>query len=107
MKDVRDVKRLYLSGNAVPTSFPTEQFFNLVYLELAMCQLTSLPVNLASLIPNVRVLNLNFNFIDDLTPLTGLTRLNKLTVLGARLEKCRPIAKVLASMPELELLDLR
>jgi Leucine-rich repeat (LRR) protein len=107
MSHVRDVKRLYLSGNPIPTSFPSEKFFNLVYLELAMCQLTSLPANLASVVPNVRVLNLNFNFLEDLSPLVGLTRLTKLTILGARLSKCRPVVTVLGTMPELESVDLR
>ncbi|KAL8290415.1 hypothetical protein RQP46_002673 [Phenoliferia psychrophenolica] len=104
---IRDVKRLYLSGNPIPPSFPSTTFFSLVYLELAMCGLTSLPENLAALVPNVRTLNLNFNFLDSLDQLEGLPRLRKLTVLGARLEKCRPVARVLQSMPELESVDLR
>lgn len=107
MPHIRDVKRLYLSGNPLPSSFPSEKFFNLVYLELAMCQLTGLPADLASVIPNVRVLNLDYNFLHDLAPLQGLTRLTKLNVVGARLAKARPVATVLASLLELESIDLR
>ncbi|BGP50011.1 Protein nud1 [Rhodotorula kratochvilovae] len=107
MPHIRDVKRLYLSGNPLPSSFPSEKFYNLVYLELAMCQLTSLPADFASVVPNVRVLNLDFNFISDLAPLTGLTRLTKLSVVGARLAKARPVAAVLATLTELESVDLR
>ncbi|GAA5943956.1 hypothetical protein JCM10213_009043 [Rhodosporidiobolus nylandii] len=107
MPHIRDVKRLYLSGNPLPSSFPSEKFFNLVYLELAMCQLTSLPFNLATVIPNVRVLNLDYNFLDDLAPLSGLTRLSKLSVVGARLAKARPVANVLSSLVELETVDFR
>ncbi|BGP01818.1 Protein nud1 [Rhodotorula toruloides] len=107
MPHIRDVKRLYLSGNPLPSSFPSEKFFNLVYLELAMCQLTSLPADLASVIPNVRVLNLDYNFLHDLAPLQGLSRLTKLSVVGARLAKARPVATVLASLLELESVDLR
>ncbi|BGP26239.1 leucine-rich repeat protein [Rhodotorula toruloides] len=107
MPHIRDVKRLYLSGNPLPSSFPSEKFFNLVYLELAMCQLTSLPADLASVIPNVRVLNLDYNFLHDLAPLQGLTRMTKLSVVGARLAKARPVATVLASLLELESVDLR
>ncbi|BGO93388.1 hypothetical protein NBRC10512_005555 [Rhodotorula toruloides] len=107
MPHIRDVKRLYLSGNPLPNSFPSEKFFNLVYLELAMCQLTSLPADLASVIPNVRVLNLDYNFLHDLAPLQGLSRLTKLSVVGARLAKARPVATVLASLLELESVDLR
>ncbi|GAA5985359.1 hypothetical protein JCM11641_006376 [Rhodosporidiobolus odoratus] len=107
MPHIRDVKRLYLSGNPLPTSFPSEKFFNLVYLELAMCQLTSLPTNLAAVIPNVRVLNVDYNFLDDLAPLAGLTRLTKLSAVGARLSKARPVANVLKSLVELETVDFR
>lgn len=107
MAHVRDVKRLYLSGNPLPSSFPSEKFFNLVYLELAMCQLTSLPADFASVVPNVRVLNLDHNFVGNLSPLAGLTRLNKLSVVGARISKARPLAGVLATLAELESVDLR
>ncbi|KAK4048161.1 Protein nud1 [Microbotryomycetes sp. JL221] len=107
MRDVRDVRRLYLSGNPLPTSFPSEQFFNLVYLELAMCQIMNLPPALASIIPNVRVLNLDYNFFDDLSALRGLTRLTSLSVVGARLDKVRPVVDVLGTMLELESCDLR
>ncbi|KAM0790169.1 hypothetical protein ACM66B_005488 [Microbotryomycetes sp. NB124-2] len=107
MRDVRDIRRLYLSGNPLPQSFPSEKFFNLVYLELAMCQITSLPADLANVIPNVRVLNLNFNFVQDLEPLAGLTRLTSLSVVGARLSKVRPVASVLETMHELQTCDLR
>lgn len=107
MSHVRDIKRFYLSGNPIPSAFPSEKFYNLTYLELAMCQITTLPADLASVVPNVRTLNLNHNFIEDLTPLAGLSRLSKLTVVGARLSKCRPIASVFETMPELELIDLR
>ncbi|KAM0751427.1 hypothetical protein T439DRAFT_380394 [Meredithblackwellia eburnea MCA 4105] len=107
MEEVRDVKRLYLSGNPLPPSFPSAKFFNLTYLELAMCGLLHLPLDIASLIPNVRVLNLNFNFLDDLKPLTGLARLKQLSVVGARLGKCRPVVEVLGSMGEIESVDFR
>lgn len=107
MQHLRDVKRLYLSGNPLPRSFPSERFFNLVYLELAMCQLSALPENLAAVVPNVRVLNLNHNFIADLSPLTGLARCSRLSLVGMRLTKARPLADALGSMPELEDVDLR
>ncbi|GAA5960591.1 hypothetical protein JCM3765_005867 [Sporobolomyces pararoseus] len=107
MPPIRDVKRLYLSGNPLPSSFPSEKFFNLTYLELAMCQVTSLPADIASLVPNVRTLNLDFNFLESLEPLTGLTRLSKLSVVGARLMKVRPVVHVLDTLVELESLDMR
>ncbi|MBW0462828.1 hypothetical protein O181_002543 [Austropuccinia psidii MF-1] len=108
MRQVRDVKRIYLGGNPLPTAFPTYQFYNLLYLELAMCQCQSLPADLSSLIPNVRTLNLNYNFLKDLRPLANLKRLQKLTVVGSRVKTVdRNLLNVLESLPELELLDLR
>ncbi|KAJ7465311.1 hypothetical protein FB451DRAFT_1340797 [Mycena latifolia] len=60
--DVRDAKRLYLSGNALSANFLSSACYNLVYLELANCRLTALPPGLAALAPNLRALNLNYNF---------------------------------------------
>jgi Leucine-rich repeat (LRR) protein len=72
-----------------------------------MCQISSLPHNLSALIPNCRLLNLNYNFLSDIEPLGGLSRLRRLSLLGSRVSKCKPLAGVLATMPELELFDLR
>jgi Leucine-rich repeat (LRR) protein len=91
----------------VPQTFPSESFLNLVYLELAMCQISSLPPALSTLIPNCRILNLNYNFLSDIEPLKGLTRLRRMSLLGSRVTKYKALASVLATMPELELLDLR
>ncbi|KAA1088351.1 hypothetical protein PGT21_003444 [Puccinia graminis f. sp. tritici] len=108
LKQVRDVKRIYLGGNPLPAAFPTCQFYNLLYLELAMCQCQSLPADLANLIPNIRTLNLNYNFLKDLSPLKNLRRLERLTIVGSRVKTLdRGLLSVLESLPELELLDLR
>ncbi|KAJ3973830.1 hypothetical protein EV361DRAFT_897850 [Lentinula raphanica] len=107
-QDTRDVKRLYLSGNALGGKrFLTESCYNLVYLELAACRLTTMPEGLASLIPNVRVLNLNYNFLEDARPLEGLTRLQKLTMIGSRLKGTKALIRLLQRMPEVEMLDFR
>lgn len=87
--------------------FLTESCYNLVYLELAACRLTSMPESLASLIPNVRVLNLNYNFLEDAKPLEGLTRLQKLTMIGSRLKGTKALIRLLQRMPEVEMLDFR
>ncbi|KAI9601669.1 hypothetical protein H4Q26_001502 [Puccinia striiformis f. sp. tritici PST-130] len=108
LKQVRDVKRIYLGGNPLPAAFPTCQFYNLLYLELAMCQCQSLPSDLSNLIPNIRTLNLNYNFLKDLSPLKNLRRLERLTIVGSRVKSLdRGLLSVLESLPELELLDLR
>jgi Leucine-rich repeat (LRR) protein len=126
-RDVRDVKRLYLSGtyiaedfvskqekgltyyvgNAIKSGFFEEHCYNLVYLELAACRLTALPEELASLAPNLRVLNLNYNFLEDVRPLEGLTRLKKLTIIGSRLKGTKALIRLLQRTPEVEMLDFR
>ncbi|THH28028.1 hypothetical protein EUX98_g6162 [Antrodiella citrinella] len=86
--DVRDVKRMYLS-------------------ELAACRLTSLPGDFARLVPNLRVLNLNYNFLDDTRPLEGLTRVRKLTLIGSRVRTTKLLVRVVRGMPDIEMLDFR
>ncbi|CAE6437948.1 unnamed protein product [Rhizoctonia solani] len=104
---IRDVKRLYLSGNPLDPGFLEVPCYNLVYLELAACRLSSLPTDLCRLVPNLRVLNLNYNFLSDARPLGGLMRLRKLTVIGSRLKATKPLLRSLQSMKELEMLDFR
>ncbi|KAF9013368.1 hypothetical protein BDQ17DRAFT_1343296 [Cyathus striatus] len=106
-RDVRDVKRLYLSGNPLKTNFLDDACYNLVYLELAACRLTALPEGLSRLVPNLRVLNLNYNFLEDARPLEGLTRLQKLTIIGSRLKNTKPLIRLLQRMPDVEMLDFR
>jgi len=78
-----------------------------VYLELAACRLSTLPADLASLTPNLRVLNLNYNFIEDARPLEGLSRLKKLTLIGSRLKGTKALIRILMGMPNVEMLDFR
>ncbi|KAG9315536.1 hypothetical protein JVU11DRAFT_3156 [Chiua virens] len=106
-RQFRDVKRLYLSGNKLKTNFIEEACYNLVYLEIAACRLTALPRELARLTPNLRVLNLNYNFLEDVAGLEGLTRLKKLTMIGSRLKGTKPLIRVLQRMPDVEMVDLR
>ncbi|KDR82633.1 hypothetical protein GALMADRAFT_238061 [Galerina marginata CBS 339.88] len=106
-RDVRDVKRLYLSGNPLKSDFLVEPCYNLVYLELAACRLTALPSGMARLLPNLRVLNLNYNFLEDVRPLEGLTRLQKLTIIGSRLKNTKPLIRLLRQLPDVEMLDFR
>ncbi|KAA1473712.1 hypothetical protein DENSPDRAFT_859988 [Dentipellis sp. KUC8613] len=107
IRDVRDVKRLYLSGNPLPADFISEACYNLIYLELAACRLTRLPEKMAGLVPNLRVLNLNYNFLDEVKALEGLRRLNKLTIIGSRLKGTKGVLKVLKGCPDVEMVDFR
>lgn len=95
------------AGNALKTRFIEEPCYNLVYLELAACRLSTLPSDLATLAPNLRVLNLNYNFIEDAQPLAGLSRLKKLTLIGSRLKGTKPFLRILGGMPDVEMLDIR
>ncbi|KAJ8521073.1 hypothetical protein ONZ45_g2183 [Pleurotus djamor] len=90
-RDIRDVKRLYLSGNPLRTA----------------CRLTALPAEMGRMVPNLRVLNLNYNFLEDVSGLGGLGRLRKLTVIGSRLKSTKPVVKMLQGMPDVEMLDFR
>ncbi|KAF7299336.1 hypothetical protein MIND_00882800 [Mycena indigotica] len=104
---VRDAKRLYLSGNTLPATFLSTPCYNLVYLEAARCGLTALPRDLAALAPNLRALNLNYNFLGELAPLVGLTRLRKLSVVGARLKETKEVIRAVRGLPAVEVLDFR
>ncbi|KAG1822617.1 uncharacterized protein BJ212DRAFT_1329202 [Suillus subaureus] len=87
--------------------FIEEPCYNLLYLEVAACRLTSLPHDLARLTPNLRVLNLNYNFLNDALSLEGLTRLRKLTMIGSRLKGTKQLIRILQRMPDVEMLDFR
>ncbi|KAG6815980.1 hypothetical protein H0H87_009683 [Tephrocybe sp. NHM501043] len=106
-RDVRDVKRLYLSGNPLNAGFLSEPCYNLHYLEVAACRLTRLPENMARVVPNLRALNLNYNFLEDVRGLEGLTRLRKLTIIGSRLGSTKALIRVLEGMPDVEMADFR
>ena len=95
------------AGNPLTAKFMTEPCYNLIYFELAACRLTSLPPNFGQLVPNVRVLNLNYNFLEDVKPLEGLTRLKKLTIIGSRLKGTKGLIKMAQGMPEIEMVDFR
>lgn len=98
-----------------PTPFPmgstAQACYNLIYLEIAACRLTSLPTNFSTLIPNVRVLNLNYNFLntsDIASSLVGLTRLRKLTIVGNHMTGTKALIQMLGNMGRnIEMLDFR
>ncbi|KAG8930263.1 hypothetical protein FRC01_003004 [Tulasnella sp. 417] len=109
LRDVRDIKRLYISGNPLNDRelFP-EPMYNLVYLEMAACRLSVLPENMGKMAPNLRVINLNYNFLGDIAkPMAGLSRLRKISVVGSRLKGSKSIVRMLQKMPEMEQVDLR
>jgi hypothetical protein len=64
---------------------------------------------MAKRVPNLKYLNLNYNFLVDLDGLQGLTRLKKLTVVGARLggSGTRGVVRGLKGLTNIEEIDLR
>lgn len=96
-----------LPGNPLKTDFLVDACYNLVYLELAACRLTALPEGMGKLLPNLRVLNLNYNFLEDVRELEGLKRLQKLTIIGSRLKNSKPLIRLAGQLAEAELLDFR
>lgn len=81
----------------------------MAYLEAAACKLSDWPVDFARRLPNLRHLNLNYNFIEDLAGLRGLQGLRKLSVIGGRLgtNSTRGVVADLRDLGTLESVDLR
>ncbi|KAK9896537.1 L domain-like protein [Cystobasidium minutum MCA 4210] len=107
VKDLRDLRRLYLSYNPIPDAFPNEHFLNLTLLELSGCRLTTLPLDFAAVVPNCRVLILDNNFLTTLAPVSGAKRLRALSAVGNRLDKVKDLLSIWLQCTELETLDLR
>ncbi|KAJ8131932.1 hypothetical protein O1611_g1691 [Lasiodiplodia mahajangana] len=102
-----EVRKLFLSGNRISGFNPRVDFLNLQYLELANCGLQSLAPDIGQLMPNLRILNINFNAINDLWPLRYIPRLKRLFAVGNRLSEAGKIANALADFPHLSRLDVR
>ncbi|KAI1634197.1 hypothetical protein F4809DRAFT_540586 [Biscogniauxia mediterranea] len=102
-----EVRKLFLSGNLLSSFNPRMDFLNLQYLELANCGLQTLAPELGQLMPNLRVLNLNYNALGDISALQYIPRLKKLLVAGNRLLSAGPVMDVLAGFPHLARLDFR
>lgn len=107
------LREFSISGNPSPIRFgiDAQACYNLVYLELAACRLTSLPAEFSLLLPNVRALNLNYNFLESdevARGLSGLKRLRKLTIVGNRMTGTKALMRMLNAMGQgIEMLDFR
>ena len=107
LDEVFEVRKLFLSGNLLHTFTPRVDFLNMQYLELANCGLETLPIEFGEMMPNIRVLNLNFNALKDIRPLTGIVRLKKIHLAGNRLSRLRRTTDVLGQFSTLSVIDLR
>ena len=108
----RRLRRLFLSGNPISKSLEqlgsvdAPQLQELVYLELAGCQLASLPSWLWDVMPNVRHLNVDHNLFQEVPHLTELTRLKRLSIVSCRIGRTASIVRAIDDLP-LESLDTR
>lgn len=102
-----EVRKLFLSGNHLGFFDPPRDFLNLQLLDLANCGLQRLPDNLGQLMPNLRVANLCFNGLSDISGLSSIPRLKRLLLAGNRLANMKSLLGVLGQFPWLTEVDLR
>ncbi|KAK6356572.1 hypothetical protein TWF718_000923 [Orbilia javanica] len=102
-----ELRKVYASGNPISSLALLDYFVNLQYLELASCNLRTLPSNFGRLMTNIRVINLNNNALSDIKPLYGIVRLKKLYLMGNRISNLQKLNNMLRFLPFLSELDLR
>ncbi|KAJ5329590.1 hypothetical protein N7452_009980 [Penicillium brevicompactum] len=97
---VKDVRKVFLSSNRLsPHSLcPSSPLLRLQLLDIAACTLKSLPGDFALSFPNLKVLNLNFNSVDDVEPLVGMNCLARLMIVGNRLSRMRRVCQILSRL---------
>ncbi|CAG7963607.1 unnamed protein product [Penicillium nalgiovense] len=97
---VKDVRKIFLSSNKLShqSVCPSAPLLRLQLLDLAACTLKSLPSDFALSFPNLKVLNLNFNSVDDVEPLVGMNCLARLMVVGNRLSRMRRVCQILSRL---------
>jgi len=80
----------------------------LIYLEVAACSLSTWPSDVRAFAPNLEILNVNYNFLQNLDGIQDLVRLRKLSCVGAKLgEGSRGVMRGLKGLSSLEEVDLR
>ncbi|WWC58752.1 uncharacterized protein I303_101296 [Kwoniella dejecticola CBS 10117] len=115
-KDLENIKRLYLSGNSFNKHTLFEGLghsvlYSLIYLEIAACQMTCWPANFSKILPNLKVLNVNYNHLANLDGLKGLSGVRKVTLVGGRLGNdelgSKNVLEGLKGLSNLEEIDFR
>lgn len=94
-QDCHNVQNLYLSNNVLSSFAPSTRFLDLQSLELASTGLKSLSADFGHKVPNLQILNLNYNALRDVRPLLGIASLQKLSMAGNRISRLRQTATVL------------
>ncbi|KAJ5952866.1 uncharacterized protein N7479_011279 [Penicillium vulpinum] len=97
---VKDVRKVFLSSNKLSRESvcPSAPLLRLQLLDIAACSLKSLPSDFALSFPNLKVLNLNFNSVDDVEPLVGMNCLARLMIVGNRLSRMRRVCQILGRL---------
>jgi hypothetical protein len=95
---VKDVRKVFLSSNKLSLQClsPSGPLSGLQLLDVASCNIQSLPKDFALSFPNVRVLNLNFNSLSGINELAGLNCLSRLTIAGNCIVRLRRLCQVLS-----------
>ena len=107
-QDCHNIHTLYLSSNVLSTFTIPAPFLDLHNLSLASTGIKTLLPDFGHKLPNLRILNLNYNALRDLRPLQGILKLQKLFVAGNRISRLRQTAGVLEGLrEELNEVDLR
>lgn len=113
-RDSRDLKTLDLSGNSSKVleavSSHKFKFLNLNRLTLSAMNISTLPEDFAETFPNVRELNLNFNKLKSIEPLSKLTNLKRLFIISNNIDKVQLIVSALSTSSvrkSLQEIDLR
>ncbi|KAF2721625.1 hypothetical protein K431DRAFT_346266 [Polychaeton citri CBS 116435] len=89
LEKVFDARTVRLSYNKLPSLKLSDTFHSIQNLELASVGLQELPENFGSSLPNLRKLNLDFNFLKDLRHLHGIHRIEEIKVCGNRIDRLR------------------
>lgn len=107
-QDCHNIHTLSLSSNVLSTFILPAPFLDLHNLSLASTGLKILHPDFGHKLPNLRILNLNYNALRDLRPIQGIFKLQKLFVAGNRISRLRQTAAVLEELgEELNEVDLR
>lgn len=91
-QDCHNIHHLRLSNNILTSFTPSTPFLNLRTLELASTGLQDLCEGFGHKVPNLRILNLNYNALRDIRPLAGIVRLQTLLLAGNRINRLRQTA---------------
>ncbi|CUM45696.1 uncharacterized protein AC631_03758 [Debaryomyces fabryi] len=116
----RDVQKLDLSGNFHFNFFPDSNintlnhnmnynpFLNLNVLVLSAMNLSKLPTDFASLFPNIRELNLNFNNLSNISALSKMRNIRRLYMVSNNVREIGSVVESLNGVRNtLRVLDLR